>query len=787
MSIHLREGFSDETLERVLEDLAVRFVVNCPTEDLSGIERVFFQIEEAHWFYQDFARALNPLLPPLKMKQFTTKLLERCPLIWKWGDPREALARFGKYKSIIPVRGCALFSPDLDKVLLVQGTESSSWSFPRGKISKDETDTECAIRELKEETGFDGSSYIDEDEYVERTIKGKNYKIFLVRGVPLDTPFSPIARNEIRQIKWFDVKSLLKQTRTTNNFYLVGAMIKPILAFTHRMKSLETEEELKRKATAQLKKILGVGEQHVETDPGRALLTMLQKASSASKVENPETQTLQKQPNVLPPIPPIPGYSGLPGYPGMPPFPLPFFNPYFLPPQFPLPPQAAGVARLPMQPMLPMETMAPVGPAPSSLGRPTFDNSNGKELLKLLKRKKSTDNSQHNGKELLKLLKSPKEEGNGKELLKVLKSPKEEGNGKELLKLLKRGPKEVPKEALTQASPDTDNEILKLLKTPRNNPVRRDQSQIGNPSFLPDVFQQNKSLNEGKKIRILKRQDTTGSQTQSGDSQSTQISPLASAPSSKPSGASQLLGILKTKPSTTSSAATVHKHNITPASLPKVINDRPETQNNEDPSSYLLGLLGKPKTSSSNATSNSAGSQLLNLLKRPSSKPTTTGSDELLGILKGPKEEKGSKVLLNLLKRPDSNAEVELPSVAQQAEQQAKQVPPKQVPPKQQPLKQQPTDQQPAVSSAASLLSVLKGKDSRTNGQGQKVEEEQEPEGQAPEPGHTEENPPDQDTQPHKEQVSFSDYSDFDDLDDGSDGYEGQIKTFVDGDDMYSF
>lgn len=51
MSIQLRNGLANQTLDRVLEDLLVRFVVNVPEEDLSSIERIMFQIEEAQWFY----------------------------------------------------------------------------------------------------------------------------------------------------------------------------------------------------------------------------------------------------------------------------------------------------------------------------------------------------------------------------------------------------------------------------------------------------------------------------------------------------------------------------------------------------------------------------------------------------------------------------------------------------------------------------------------------------------------------------------------------------------------
>ena len=132
MSIQLTDGLANQSVDLVLEDLLVRFLVNVPDEDLSSIERVFFQIEEAQWFYTDFVRQLNPLLPSMKMKSFATKLLKKCPLIWKWGDPADAISRFGKYKSTIPVRGVALFNKDLTKVVLVKGTESNGWSFPRG-------------------------------------------------------------------------------------------------------------------------------------------------------------------------------------------------------------------------------------------------------------------------------------------------------------------------------------------------------------------------------------------------------------------------------------------------------------------------------------------------------------------------------------------------------------------------------------------------------------------------------------------------------------------------------
>lgn len=299
MSIALREGFANESLQSVLEDLLVRFVINCPSEDLSSIERVFFQLEEAQWFYVDFIRAINPSLPQLRMKNFSKQILEICPLIWKWGDPSDARARFGKYKQTIPVRGVAMFNESLSKVLLLQGTESNSWSFPRGKINKEETDEKCAVRECLEETGFDVSDKIDENEYVERTIGGKNYKIYLIKNISEETKFQPMVRNEIKDIKWIHWSKVVKDLKVNSNaYYLVPSMQKPITNWINKQKGLNSAENLKKYAESQLKSLLGIGDsQHhfqqskKQIDAGRDILSLLHSHSTNA---NPLPQIFEK-------------------------------------------------------------------------------------------------------------------------------------------------------------------------------------------------------------------------------------------------------------------------------------------------------------------------------------------------------------------------------------------------------------------------------------------------------------------------------------------------------------
>lgn len=311
MSIALREGFVNVPLENVLEDLITRFVINCPNEDLASIERVFFQIEEAHWFYLDFIRNINPSLPSMSMKTFSKQMIDTCPVIWKWGNSGEALARFGKYKSTIPVRGVALFNDSLKKVLLIQGTESDSWSFPRGKINKDEEDWECAVRECREETGFDATDHINENDVVERTIRGKNYKIYLIRNVPEDFDFKPEVRNEIKNIEWRSWKKLYKKLdrRFSENldkknkgkrprFFLIESMYQPINNWVQKQAGVLDEEQMKEYAESQLKILLGIGESKkhgddakLQIDRGRELLDLLHKnehGDNATKKDIPD-------------------------------------------------------------------------------------------------------------------------------------------------------------------------------------------------------------------------------------------------------------------------------------------------------------------------------------------------------------------------------------------------------------------------------------------------------------------------------------------------------------------
>lgn len=86
--------FANATFEEILDDLSryiltmqeynvrellflilnlSRFIINVPEVELASVERICFQVEQAHWFYEDFVREIKPDLPSFQLKTFSAK------------------------------------------------------------------------------------------------------------------------------------------------------------------------------------------------------------------------------------------------------------------------------------------------------------------------------------------------------------------------------------------------------------------------------------------------------------------------------------------------------------------------------------------------------------------------------------------------------------------------------------------------------------------------------------------------------------------------------------------
>ncbi|KAK1821785.1 mRNA-decapping enzyme subunit 2 [Friedmanniomyces endolithicus] len=257
------------TLAECLDDLTVRFLLNLPASELSSVPRLCFQVEEAQWFYEDFIRpaalaATGIPLPSLPLRQFCLQLFQHSPLLSGFTDAQHIAAyeEFLAYKVRVPVRGAILLDESMEKLVLVKGwKKGASWSFPRGKINKDEKDLDCAIREVYEETGYDlrAANLIPAPEsdakYIDVTMREQHMRLFVFRGVSEETYFEPQTRKEISKIAWYHVRDLPGFTKkvkggaeqaqhVAGKFYMVAPFLGPLKKWIQQQRRRDEEMEV---------------------------------------------------------------------------------------------------------------------------------------------------------------------------------------------------------------------------------------------------------------------------------------------------------------------------------------------------------------------------------------------------------------------------------------------------------------------------------------------------------------------------------------------------------------
>ncbi|KAJ7103542.1 Dcp2, box A domain-containing protein, partial [Mycena belliarum] len=236
-----RFSYKHATHDEVLEDLSSRFILNLPDEELASLERICFQVEQAHWFYEDFIREENPKFPSLPLKKFSAMLFHACPLLHQWShDHEQAFNTFMQYKTRVPVCGAIMLNDTWEKCVLVKGWKSSSgWGFPKGKINEDEPAHCCAIREVLEETGYNLANQINKDDVIEMSIKEQKISLYIVPGVSEEYPFKTKTRKEISKIEWFkltDLPTWKRNKAASGKFYLISPFIGALKAFINERK-----------------------------------------------------------------------------------------------------------------------------------------------------------------------------------------------------------------------------------------------------------------------------------------------------------------------------------------------------------------------------------------------------------------------------------------------------------------------------------------------------------------------------------------------------------------------
>eukprot|EP00939_MAST-03C_sp_MAST-3C-sp1_P003332 g3332.t1 len=200
------------TLQNAVDNVMSRFVLSWPEEIPLDSTRLFFQLEQAHWFYEDFFADKYEHLPHFhNLKAFCSMVFKKSMVFPKSLKSKfvPLYKKFIKYRAAVPSFGAILVNSDRTKILLVESWMHHVWGFPKGKINEGEGDASGAIREVKEEIGYDIAPLLKEDEFIELSTKKKVSKLFIICGVSEKHHFSTQVRKEIRSLRWFKIGNLL--------------------------------------------------------------------------------------------------------------------------------------------------------------------------------------------------------------------------------------------------------------------------------------------------------------------------------------------------------------------------------------------------------------------------------------------------------------------------------------------------------------------------------------------------------------------------------------------------
>lgn len=117
-----------------------------------------------------------------------------------------------KYPRPAVTTDCVVFTQEEEpKVLLIQrGNEpyTGCWAFPGGFMNMEETAEECAVRELKEETGLTVKQIQQIGAYskVDRDPRGRTISIAYLAIV--DAPIAVSGMDDAAKAAWFPLSSL---------------------------------------------------------------------------------------------------------------------------------------------------------------------------------------------------------------------------------------------------------------------------------------------------------------------------------------------------------------------------------------------------------------------------------------------------------------------------------------------------------------------------------------------------------------------------------------------------
>jgi len=236
-----------------LEDVHTRFILNLPPKELATSDRIFFQLEQAWWFYDDFvcdgmdesSGGKRMDLPRFKhLYPFAKKMFQISPLLGPmFPQFDEMWEEFSTYRRKISTYGTIILNAPCTRILLCRDWNGKSWTLPAGKVNQNESGIEAGARETYEETGFDPNCNLGQTHDMRNRAKvdgtelpwkrlqekdalvyteadsGKQRTCYICRGVPESFPFEPVTRKEVSDVAWYEIDSIPKK-----NFAIIPFM-----------------------------------------------------------------------------------------------------------------------------------------------------------------------------------------------------------------------------------------------------------------------------------------------------------------------------------------------------------------------------------------------------------------------------------------------------------------------------------------------------------------------------------------------------------------------------------
>uniref|UniRef100_A0AC35U945 Nudix hydrolase domain-containing protein n=1 Tax=Rhabditophanes sp. KR3021 TaxID=114890 RepID=A0AC35U945_9BILA len=199
-------------MQRVMQSLFEEYIACRADEELEEEHFLMLQIEKAHWKYDQLSETNTNLRKIKMLKSFVPLFIEKNIL------DSEIKARIDKkcqaflqHQITRERAGVILVDKNNTHCVLVENYHlPGCWSFPKGAIENKESPLECAIRECREETGYDCKNAIQHSTAIVKEIK-KKYKLtlYIIQGIDMTKHIlRPTVKREIKSIKWFEISKM---------------------------------------------------------------------------------------------------------------------------------------------------------------------------------------------------------------------------------------------------------------------------------------------------------------------------------------------------------------------------------------------------------------------------------------------------------------------------------------------------------------------------------------------------------------------------------------------------